>query len=228
MTMKLSAQKLAIFAGIAIFAGLPLLFYALGDAPRRTLLKEAISVVTLLAFTMMLGQFFLARSNETLLSLFKPLQIQKVHKVIAYSAIAVIFLHPALIVVPRALEGGIKPWDAFVTMITDLGNLGIVAGLIAWIVMVVLGVTVFFRRKLIPHFTLKYRGWRYFHGGLAVSFSLLALWHSIALGRHTDVPMAVFFLILAALGFAMLAQMYWGAAAQNAKTESAKAELKDL
>ncbi|MDO6456302.1 ferric reductase-like transmembrane domain-containing protein [Celeribacter halophilus] len=219
--MKLSAQTYAIIVGLAVFVGLPLLFYTLGDAPRRTYLKEAISIVTLLAFTMMLGQFFLARSNETLLSLFKPLQIQKFHKYIAYSAVAIILLHPALIVLPRSLEGGIKPWDAFVTMITDLGNLGIVLGLIAWVLLLVLGVTAFFRRKLIPHFTLKYRGWRYFHGGLAVTFTVLALWHSIALGRHTDVAMSVFFLSLAALGFVMLAHMYWGAAPKKPVSKGA-------
>ncbi|MCF2904397.1 ferric reductase-like transmembrane domain-containing protein [Octadecabacter sp. CECT 8868] len=218
--MKFSAQTYAILSALAVFVGLPLLFYALGDAPRRTLLKEGISLITLLAFTMMLGQFFLARSNETLLSLFKPLQIQKVHKVIAYSAITIIFVHPVLIVLPRYFEGGIKPWDAFVTLITDFGNPGIVLGLIAWVVMVVLGVTVFFRRKLIPHFKLKYRGWRYFHGGLAVAFTVLALWHSIALGRHTDLAMSVFFIILAILGFAMLAHMYWGVRSPKPKPVS--------
>ena len=215
--MKLAAQTFAITSAIAIFVGLPFLLYSLGDAPRRAYLKEGISLLTLLAFTMILGQFFLARSNETLLSLFKPPQIQKVHKVIAYSAISVIFVHPVLIVLPRYFEGGIKPWDAFVIMITDFGNLGIVLGLIAWGVMLVLGVTVYFRRKMIPHFTLKYRGWRYFHGGLAVIFTVLALWHSIALGRHTDIAMSAFFVTLAVLGFAMLAHMYWDTAASRPK-----------
>lgn len=147
---KTYGKTSAIIAALAIFIGLPLLFYTLGDAPRRTLLKEGFSILTLLAFVMMLGQFFLARSNETLLSLFKPLHIQKVHKVIAYSAIGVIFLHPVLIVLPRYFEGGIKPWDAFWIMITDFGNLGIVLGLIAWLVMVVLGITVSFRKKTHP------------------------------------------------------------------------------
>lgn len=210
--MKITAKTYAIVTGLAVFVGLPLLFYTLGDAPRRSLLKEALSLLTLLAFTMMLGQFFLARSNETLLSLFKPPQVQKFHKVIAYSAIGVIFLHPALIVLPRFLEGGIRPWDAFVTMITDWGKPGIVLGMIAWSVMVVLGLTVFFRKTLIPRFTLRYCGWRYFHGALAVGFTVLALWHAVALGRHTDIAMSVYLLTLAAVGFAMLAKMYWGAA----------------
>jgi predicted ferric reductase len=224
--MKLSAQTYAIIAGLAVFIGLPMLFYGLGDAPRRSLLKEVISVATLLGFIAMLGQFFLARGNETLLGLFKPPQIQKLHKYIAYSAVAVILLHPVLIVLPRMLEGGIQAWDAFVTMVTDLGNLGIVAGLIAWVLLLVLSVTAFLRKTLIPHFKLRYRGWRYFHGGLAVAFTVLALWHSIALGRHTDVAMSAFLLTLAALGFAMLAHMYWGAAAQKPKSEPAESDPK--
>ena len=218
--MKLSAQTYAIIAGLAVFVGLPLLLYALGDAPRRTILKEGISIATLLAFTMMLGQFFLARSNQTLLSLFKPPQIQKVHKYIAYTAVGIILLHPALIVLPRALEGGIRPMDAFVTMITDFGNLGIVLGLVAWVLLLVLSVTAFFRKRLIPHFTLKYRGWRYFHGGLAVTFTGLAMWHSIALGRHTGFALSVYFLTLTVLGFALLAVMYWGAAAAKPKSDA--------
>lgn len=218
--MKLTTQTFAIIFALAIFVGFPVLLYALGDAPRRSMLKEFISLLTLLAFTMMLGQFFLARSNETLLSLFKPPQIQKVHKVIAYSAMGVMFAHPALIVLPRYFEGGIRPWNAFVTMITDFGNLGILLGLVAWIVMLVLGITVFFRKKMIPHFTQRYRGWRYFHGAMAVTFTILALWHAIVLGRHTDIAMSAFFLILAVLGFAMLARMYWGASADKSKTNA--------
>lgn len=215
--MKLSAQTAAIIAGLAVFVGLPLLFYALGDAPRRSVLKEAISILTLLAFAMMLGQYFLARSNETLLSLFKPPQIQRFHKYIAYLAVGVILAHPALIVLPRYLEGGIRPWDAFVTMLTDFGNLGIVLGLVAWVLLLVLAVTAYFRKRLIPHFTHRYRGWRYFHGALAVSFTVLALWHSIALGRHTDMAMSVLFVTLALLGFALLARMYWGAAPKKSQ-----------
>ena len=210
--MKMTAKSATGFAAVALFIGVPLMFYALGDAPRRTMLKEGISLVTLLAFTAMLGQFFLARSNIWLLRVFKPPQVQKVHKYIAYTAVGVILLHPALIVLPRYLEGGIRPWDAFVTMITDLGNLGVVLGLIAWVLLLILSVSAFLRKPIIKRLSTHYRGWRYFHGGLAVSFTVLALWHAIALGRHTDIAMSVFLVTLAVFGFALLARMYWGAA----------------
>lgn len=218
--MKLTAKSATILVAIAVFVGVPLLLYTIGDAPRRTLLKEVISVGTLLAFAAMLGQFFMARSNTWLLSVFKPPQIQKVHKYIAYTAVGIILLHPLLIVLPRALEGGIKPLDALVTMITDFGNLGVVLGLIAWVLLLVLSVTAFFRKPLIPHFKLRYRGWRYLHGGLAVTFTVLALWHAIALGRHTDIAMSAFFVTLAVVGFAMLARMYWGSAPNKTKPET--------
>lgn len=209
--MKNPVQRLTILVTLIVFIGLPLLFYAQGEAPRRALLKEAISLATLLAFAAMLGQFFMARSNTWLLSVFKPPQIQKVHKYIAYTAVAVILAHPALIVLPRAFEGGIRPWDAFVTMITELGNLGIVFGLVAWVLLLVLVVTAFFRKPLIKRLPTHYRGWRYFHGGLAVSITALALWHAIALGRHTDILMSLLFLVLAFTGFGMLAKLYWAA-----------------
>ncbi|MEO9529366.1 ferric reductase-like transmembrane domain-containing protein [Roseibium sp.] len=206
--MKLTVRRTAIVAGLAIFLGLPLLFYALGEAPRRTVLKEAFSILTLLAFSMMLGQFFLARSNETLLSLFKPPQIQKVHKYIAYSAVTVILLHPVLIVLPRAFEGGVTPWNAFVTMITSFDNLGILLGIAGWVLLLVLVVTAWFRTPLIKRFTHRYRGWRYFHGGLAVAFTSIALWHAIDLGRHTDIALSTFYVSLTLAGFALLARLY--------------------
>ncbi|KAA3621227.1 MAG: hypothetical protein DWQ08_14355 [Proteobacteria bacterium] len=113
--MKLTARTRAIMAALAVFIGLPLLLYALGDAPRRSVLKESISILTLLALFLMLGQFFLARGNKLVLELFEPRQIQRVHKYIAYSAVGIILLHPALVVMPRFFEAGVRPWDAFFT-----------------------------------------------------------------------------------------------------------------
>lgn len=214
--MKPNARTFAIATGVTLFVGLPLLLYALGDAPRRSVLKEGLSILTLLAFIMMIGQFFLARSNQTLLSLFKPPQIQKVHKYIAYSALGIVLLHPYLIVLPRYFEAGVRPWDAFVTMLTTFDSIGIVLGLVAWGLLLVLGVSAYFRKPLIKRFTHRYRGWRYFHGGLASSFVVLGLWHAIELGRHTDPALAALMITLALIGFALLAKLYWGASMRKA------------
>ena len=209
--MKLTARHGVIVASLTVFIGLPLMFYALGVAPRRSVLKESLSVLTLLAISMLLAQYFLARSNEMLLNMFEPQQIQKAHKLIAYSAVGVILLHPALVVLPRCFEAGVKPWDAFVTLITSFDRLGVVLGLVAWALLLVLSVSAYFRGRLVPRFRNSYRGWRYFHGGLAVTLTLFALWHAIELGRHTDIAMAAFLITLALAGFALLARLYWGA-----------------
>jgi predicted ferric reductase len=208
--MKFSARAYAISTAVAVFIGLPLLLYVLGDVPRRSLLKESISILTLLSFTLMLGQYFLARSNETILSLFKPPQIQKVHKVIAYGAVGIILAHPFLVVLPRYFEAGVKPVDAFITMIWTFDSLGILLGLTAWVLLLVLGVTATFRSRLIKRFSIKYRNWRYFHSFLAVTFTVLGIWHAIELGRHTDTAMATFFIAIALVGGALLAKLYWG------------------
>ncbi|MFA8440670.1 hypothetical protein [Yoonia sp.] len=84
------------------------------------------------------------------------------HIYIAYTAVGIILLHPALIVLPRYLEGGIRPWDAFVTMITDLGNLGVVLGLIAWVLLLILSAEMKLRAALMrtesrcSHYRLDY------------------------------------------------------------------------
>ncbi|WP_372840455.1 ferric reductase-like transmembrane domain-containing protein [Phaeovulum sp.] len=209
--MKSDAKLFAIVTALAVFIGLPLLFYTLGDAPRRSYLKEAISVATLVAFSLMLGQLFLARSNEVLLRLFKPRDIQTVHKAIAYSAIGLLTVHPFLVVLPRYFEAGIKPWDAFVTMLTTFNSLGVVLGLIAWVLMIVLGVTAFLRMRLIKRWRFPYRTWRYAHGVLSVAFLGTAIWHSIELGRHTNAPMAALYITLAVVGGGLLVRLYWAA-----------------
>lgn len=216
--MKPSARTWLVVAGAAVFVGLPLVFYALGDAPRRSVLKEGISILTLLAMSLMIGQYFLARSNETVSSLFRPAQVQKVHKYIAYSAVGVILVHPVLIVLPRNFEGGVKPWDAFVTMVTTFDSLGILLGLAAWLVLLVLTLTAYFRIPLSKRFTSRYRGWRYLHGGLAVGFTAAAIWHAVDLGRHTDVAMSAHFVALALVGVALLARLYWGAWPKRTRT----------
>lgn len=207
--MKPTARTCFLVTALAVFIGLPTLFYILGDTPRRSLLKEAISVLTLLSFSLMLGQFFLARSNAVLLELFRPRRIQKVHKVIAYGAVGVFLVHPFLIVLPRYFEAGVKPLDALITMLTSFDSLGVLLGLAAWVLMIVILVTSMFRIALIKRFSMLYRHWRYFHSGLTVTFIAIALWHAIELGRHTGTAMAAFMITLAVIGILMLVRLYW-------------------
>jgi len=134
--------------------------------------------------------------------------VQKAHTWIAYGAISVIVLHPFFIVLPHYVEAGVKPWDAFWTMVTTFDSLGILLGLFAWVVMVAIGVTAFFRMRLMKGFKTRYRGWRGFHAILTVSFTVAATWHAIELGRHTDTAMSLLFIGLASVGIVSLARLY--------------------
>lgn len=188
-----------------IFFGLPLLLWALGDFPRRSLLKESLSVLFLLSFSLMLGQFFLARGNRNLLAGFKMSTILRFHKTIAYTVVGVFLVHPFLIVVPRYFEAGVAPSEAFTTIITAFHSPGIVLGMIAWVLMFILGITSFVRGWL----PMKYRTWRYLHGVLSVLFIVAAGWHVVDLGRHADRAMSVFIIALATAGVELLARTYF-------------------
>lgn len=199
-------RRLATIA--ALFLLLPILFYLTSGVPHRSALKEALSLLTLLCFALVIGQAFLARSNTALRTTLPPPKLQKLHKWIGYGALSVLLLHPFLIVLPRYFEAGIGPLDALVTMITTWETPGIVLGLAAWVLLLVLGLTSHLRMTLIRRYRIRYRGWRYFHGGLAIAFLGLSLWHAIDLGRHMSAAMASYFLLIALLGGGALARLY--------------------
>lgn len=164
------------------FIGLPMLFYATGDFPRRTYLKESISIITIVAFCLMLAQLFLIRNSNIITSRYSSKSIIKIHKVIGYIFAAFLLIHPFLIVVPRYFESGVDSMDAFFTIITSFDNRGVVLGIVSWTLMLILAVTSFFRKTL----PLTYRNWKIVHGMLSVLFISLASWHAIDLGRHIN------------------------------------------
>jgi len=192
-------------AAVLVFIGLPILFWALGDVPKRIVLKEALSILTLVAFSLMLMQFYLARSNRKILKEHKMSRVVKWHKVVGYIFVPVLLLHPFFIVLPRYFESGIEPKDALQTMLTSFESLGVVLGMIAWVLMLLIGLTSMFR-KLLP---FSYKTWRIIHGVLSIAFVIVATWHALNLGRHTDNAMSVYILIAAGVGVLLLLKTYF-------------------
>lgn len=181
-----------IFFQIFIFCVSPLLILALGDFPQRDFLKEMLSILTILSFFLILGQFFLIRSNVTLITIFKWKKVLSLHKLLGYIFIPILLLHPFFIIVPRFFESGILPFDAFIKMITAFNNIHIVMGITAWIVMIFLGLTSYFRNYL----GISYQTWKILHGALSIAFIIFAAWHAIGLGRHMTQTMAIFITIV--------------------------------
>ncbi|MFD0979548.1 ferric reductase-like transmembrane domain-containing protein [Tropicimonas aquimaris] len=191
-----------------MFVLLPVVLHFAADVPRRSLLKEGLSVLTVLALVAVFAQFFLARSLPIVLRLFRAPAVQRVHRVVGYIAIALLAVHPFLIVLPRYFEAGVRPLDALLTMLTDFESLGVVLGLVAWALMVLLGAAAYWRMWLIRRHGIRYRAWRYLHGGIAIGFVVIGLWHAIELGRHTGLLLGGFLAMLAAVGIAVLLRLY--------------------
>ena len=188
---------------VLAFTGMPLLIWAMGNFPERSLLKETLSVITILSFCQMMGQFFWARTNRSAVAGLQMSQVVKYHKVIGYTFVTILFLHPFYLVFPRFFESGVSPVDAFITIITTL-NQGVVLGIIAWCLMLVLGITSLARKKL----SMKHNTWRVFHGILAMLFILVASWHAIDLGRHSNLAMSMLISMLTASGILLLLRTY--------------------
>lgn len=194
-----------LLPGIVLYLLFPIVYMLLGDFPSRTFLKETLSILTIAAFFLMQAQFYFARSNKPILKGHKMAKVIKIHKAIGYIFIPVLMLHPFFIVLPRFFESGVDPIEAFITLLTTWNSNGIIMGLIAWVLMVILGITSMFRNKI----EMKYTSWRYFHGLLSIVFIILATWHAVDLGKHTDTVMSTYMILLGVFGIILLMKIYF-------------------
>ena len=205
MIMENNIKLKYILISLFIFVIIPLLILSLQTLPQRTLLKESTSVLVIVGFFFLLGQFYLNRSNKVFIKIYKMVKIIKLHKIIGYLVIAIFFIHPFLIVLPRFFEAGVDPIYAFWLMITDFKSLGIIFGLIAWCVMIALLLTSFYKDKL----NMTYSKWRLLHIVLSVVFISTALWHVIDLGRHMNEIMILFIFLLVCISVYQLRKLYF-------------------
>ena len=194
-----------ILISLFIFVIIPLFILSLQTLPARTLLKESTSVLVIVGFFFLIGQFYLNRANKFFIKIYKMVKIIKLHKIIGYTVIAIFFIHPFLIVLPRFFEAGVDPIYAFWLMITDFKSLGIIFGLIGWCVMIALLLTSFYKDKL----NLTYSKWRLLHIVLSVVFISTALWHVIDLGRHMNEIMILFIFLLVCISVYQLGKLYF-------------------
>ena len=181
---------------LVFFLSMPLIIWAVGNFPQRTMLKESLSVVTITAFSLVIGLFYLTRANRRVLQNVPFGKVVKLHKLVGYIAVPILLLHPLFLVVPRFYEAGLTPGEAFQTIITTFSNSGVVFGLTSWSLLLLLGVTSLLRQKI----PLQYQTWRVIHYILAMLCIFSALFHVIDLGRHLDLIMTGFVVLLATGG----------------------------
>jgi predicted ferric reductase len=189
----------------------PLLYIVLismvaNDLFERTLLKDSLSFVTLSALFLLIGQMFLNKLNRKNIS---------IHKWLGYIFIPILVVHPFFIVLPRFFESGADPIESFFVMITAFHSQGIVVGLIAWVLMLVLGLTSLFKDKL----GIKHKTWKIFHGILSIEFLLFALWHAMDIGRHIDISISIVMGIVTTIASFVLLNKYSYTFTTNKKQE---------
>ena len=180
---------------IVAFIGVPLLFWALSGPPVRSPLKASLSIVTLVAFFLMMGLFYWSRAGKAVVGDLKMARVVRLHKWVGYTVVDTLLLHPFFLVVPRFFEAGVAPLDALVTILTTT-NRGVILGILAWSLMLTIGLTALVRKRL----PIKYTTWRTLHGLLAAFFIVIAAWHVIDLGRHASLAMAILIVCMTAGG----------------------------
>ena len=188
----------------SILIALPILFFILGDLPHRTILKNIISIITIISFFILFAQFFLSKINTNISEFSNFAKVVKFHKFIGYIVLPVLMIHPILIVVPRFFEVGVDPFESFIKMITTIDTLGVLLGIIAWILMLSLGITSMFRNKL----NISYKSWKNFHGILSLTFIIIASWHAINMGRHMSLPMSILIVLLVLITIISVLKVY--------------------
>lgn len=188
---------------VLAFVCLPLMAWALSDAPTRSVLKESLSILTLAAFFLMMGLFYWSRAGRPAIRDLKMGRVVSLHKWMGYTSVGLLLLHPVFLVAPKYFEPGEAPLDALITILTT-PNQGIILGFLAWSLMLTIGLTALARKRL----PLKYTTWRTLHGLLAAIFIVIAVWHVIDLGRHTTMAMSLLVVCLTAGGVQMLLRDY--------------------
>ena len=202
--METTLKRYQMIAALVFFVALPLLAYGTDNFPRQAVYKEALSIVTLLAFFSTVLQFFLSRANAGTVKLFKAARLISRHKLFGYLASSLLLLHPFTIILPRFFEAGVTPTDALITLLTSFHSKGVLLGMVAYLLLLFLAILSLLRQRL----PFSYRTWRTIHGLTSVAFLFTASFHVIILGRHSSLLMSLLIAVLALIAISLLLRLY--------------------
>ncbi len=186
-----------------ILIGLPVIFYTLVDFPQRSFLKESISLLTILAFSLALGLLFLNQKGKFLLQV-KTVTMVNIHRIVGYTIVFLFMIHPFLIVFPRYFESGVEPMDALTTLLTSFNQTGVILGMISWVLLMLIGLTSYFRYQL----PIYYSTWRVLHASLSLCFAITAVSHAVLQGRHTSISLSIFLIFIGLSGIGLILNSY--------------------
>jgi len=197
---------------LVLVAALAPVFLALNqNVPAGSLFKQAVLLLSLAAFGLVLGQFWLSRLLSWRSVKIWPAKIIHWHKVIGSTAGGFLLIHPVLMVARRFWVQESGPGDNLLLM---LRAPVLRPAIIAWVTLALLLALSIVRRSL------RRQQWRILHGLLAKSVAGLTTWHVIAVGRHSNTAMSDFWAVLAAGAIGALLNSY--RSAHSMKTEKVK------
>jgi predicted ferric reductase len=166
---------------------------------------ETLSIITIVGFTLFISQFFSTRINKNLVKDIRMVNVLKIHKIIGYTFILILLLHPLFIIVPKFFDNTLTPANALLKLITQFNSTGVIVGLIAYVCMVVLLITSYYRFKL----HLNYKTWRSLHGYFTMLFVVTATWHVVNIGKHSNTAFSIYYVLMVASGIFYLLNTYF-------------------
>ena len=169
------------------------------DVPAGSAYKQVVLFLSLAAFGLVLGQFWLSRLLPRSVAKTRPAVVLRWHKIVGYSAVGFLLIHPVLMIARRFWVQESDPIDNLLLM---LRAPALLPAVVAWVVMALLGILSMNRMRFRP------KSWRHFHGLLSAGFAGLATWHVVAVGRHSNTAMSLFWIVLAGGAVATLLSSY--------------------
>jgi predicted ferric reductase len=205
LIMKNNRQIYRLLILAFVFIAVPVILYYLGNFPQRNVLMETLSIITIVGFTLFISQFFSTRINKNLVKDIRMVNVLKIHKIIGYTFILILLLHPLFIIVPKFFDNTLTPANALLKLITQFNSTGVIVGLIAYVCMVVLLITSYYRFKL----HLNYKTWRSLHGYFTMLFVVTATWHVVNIGKHSNTAFSIYYVLMVASGIFYLLKTYF-------------------
>lgn len=176
---------------LLLFIGTPVILALTQEIPVQTNFQLTVLLVSVGAFGLSLGLFWLTRllpKNTTSIRLGKMMTW---HKYVGYAVCIIFMIHPILIIARRFWVLESNPIDNLKLMLSaPLLWPAIAAWLLLMLIMVLALVRQYFSAVT----------FRRLHGWLSVAFALLAVWHVMSVGRHSNLILAGLWGLLAAVG----------------------------
>ena len=182
-------RNLLVVLYLLMVAVAPVVLAVSQEVPSGSVFKQLVLVLSLAAFGLILGQFWLSKLMPWDEVHVRPAVVLRWHKVIGYATGGFLLIHPVLMIARRFWVQESDPLDNLLLMLRAPALLPAIVG---WGLLAVIGMLSLTRQHLRP------RSWRVLHGLLSAVFVGLATWHVVAVGRHSNAAMSAYWIVLAA------------------------------